>query len=191
MTDVQKDDSQKTIVAFIVGLLIGGLLVWAFTGDAPQDRNEQNDDTPAGEEAGDDNDESSTSTASDNEGATSSNNATNTTGGSNFNLTANAFQVEVENAAAGTRLPITISAYPTAEGWVGVRDYRDGQQGLILGVARYSQTQGLIPSEVILQRATRAGNEYAIVFFNENGDRVFNAAQDTQLDIDAKTFRAE
>ena len=28
----QREDSQKTLVAFVVGLLIGGMLVWAFTG---------------------------------------------------------------------------------------------------------------------------------------------------------------
>ena len=28
----QKEETQKTVVSFVVGLLIGGLLVWAFSG---------------------------------------------------------------------------------------------------------------------------------------------------------------
>ena len=34
MAELQKEESQKTVVSFIVGLLIGGLLVWAFSGTA-------------------------------------------------------------------------------------------------------------------------------------------------------------
>ena len=37
----EKQEGQKTVVSFIVGLLIGGLLVWAFSGpsvDAPEDK---------------------------------------------------------------------------------------------------------------------------------------------------------
>ena len=39
MAEQQKEESQKTVVSFVVGLLIGGLLVWAFSGkggDAPK-----------------------------------------------------------------------------------------------------------------------------------------------------------
>ena len=41
----EKQEGQKTIVSFIVGLLIGGLLVWAFSGpeaSAPKMNDEKN-----------------------------------------------------------------------------------------------------------------------------------------------------
>ncbi len=36
MTDVETQASQRTVIAFISGLLIGGLLVWVFSGN-PED----------------------------------------------------------------------------------------------------------------------------------------------------------
>ena len=44
MTDV-KQEGQKTIVSFIVGLLIGGLLVWAFSGPEVSAPNDKKDDS--------------------------------------------------------------------------------------------------------------------------------------------------
>lgn len=32
----ETQDGQKTLVAFVVGLLIGGMLVWAFSGPTPE-----------------------------------------------------------------------------------------------------------------------------------------------------------
>jgi hypothetical protein len=63
--------------------------------------------------------------------------------------------------------------------------------GYILGVARYSKSQGLTPTQVTLQRSTVAGKEYAIVFFKESGDKKFNASQDTQIEGVVKTFEAK
>ena len=36
-SDVEQNDSQKTVVSFAAGLLIGGLLVWAFGGTPETD----------------------------------------------------------------------------------------------------------------------------------------------------------
>jgi hypothetical protein len=100
-------------------------------------------------------------------------------------------KVEVKEQAASKTVAIDSATFPTDEGWVGVRDYSDGKVGYILGVARYSKAQGLIPAEVTLQRSTIAGKEYAIVFFKESGDRKFNAAVDTQLEGTVATFKAK
>lgn len=35
-------DGQKTVVAYIVGLLCGGLLIWVFSGDAPNYNSDAN-----------------------------------------------------------------------------------------------------------------------------------------------------
>ena len=37
MSEAEKQESQKTVVAFITGLLIGGLLVWVFSA-TPEDK---------------------------------------------------------------------------------------------------------------------------------------------------------
>ena len=37
MAEQLKEESQKTVVSFVVGLLIGGLLVWAFSGAPKND----------------------------------------------------------------------------------------------------------------------------------------------------------
>jgi hypothetical protein len=83
------------------------------------------------------------------------------------------------------------ATFPSDEGWIGVRDYANGQLAGILGVARFSKEQGLIPKEIILQRATKAGSTYAIVFYSESGDRVFSLADDVQAGGVVKSFTAK
>ena len=78
-----------------------------------------------------------------------------------------------------------------SEGWIGVRDYQAGQLGGLLGVSRFSEAQGLVPSGVALQRATVAGKEYAVVVYTESGDRQFNLADDKQIDSVFATFTAQ
>ncbi len=83
------------------------------------------------------------------------------------------------------------ATFPTEEGWVAVRTYPNGQLGSILGAARYSKVQGLIPSEVTLLAPTTAGRDYAVVFFSEDGDYKFNLAHDAQVGGVFGTFTAE
>lgn len=176
-----KQEGQKTIVSFIVGLLIGGLLVWAFSGpevNAPsKDKNdnkaEEAMETESDEEVEDNEDETTdvvveTPVLSVGEG-----------------------KVDVSNQAAGTSVALESATYPVSEGWIGVRDYTDGRLGGLLGVVRFSEEQGLVPSEVVLQRATIAGKEYAVVVYTESGDRQFSLANDVQLDSVFATFTAQ
>ncbi len=176
MAEQQKEDTQKTVVSFIVGLLIGGLLVWAFSGtpgDAPKPEDKQDDTTEATTTK-----EADAPTATDTTPAV----ATLPTGDGAASVTAH---------AAGRTVSLASATFPTKEGWVGVRDFSAGQLGGLLGVARFSEEQGLVPSEIILQRATVAGKEYAIVFYSESGDRKFNLADDVQIDKEFATFTAK
>lgn len=183
MSEQEKQENQKTIVAFAAGLLIGGLLVWIF-GGAPrtQQPDDQNDETAqTGEEV-----DVSTSTTDDADAADDAD--------ANDDVAVmqtGEGSVDVENQTASTVVALNSATFPTDEGWVGVRDYVDGQIGGILGVARFSKAQGLIPEEISLQRSTKAGNEYAVVFFSENGDRIFNTANDKQEEGVAGTFTAQ
>lgn len=177
----EKQEGQKTVVSFIVGLLIGGLLVWAFSGpsvDAPKNDDRNDDETEEVVEG----EEMEITEESDEEEEVATPAPT---------LPVGDGKVVVDNQAAGTMVTLTSATYPVSEGWIGVRDYQSGQLGGLLGVARFSEAQGLVPSGVTLQRATEAGKEYAVVVYTESGDRQFSLADDIQIDSVFATFTAQ
>ena len=177
----EKQEGQKTVVSFIVGLLIGGLLVWAFSGpsvDAPKNDDRNDDETEEVVEG----EEMEITEESDEEEEVATPAPT---------LPVGDGKVVVDNQAAGTMVTLTSATYPVSEGWIVVRDYQSGQLGGLLGVARFSEAQGLVPSGVTLQRATEAGKEYAVVVYTESGDRQFSLADDIQIDSVFATFTAQ
>lgn len=182
----EKQESKKTLVSFVVGLLIGGLLVWAFSGpaaDAPQPKVEENNDSS--EEVVDDLEESDdTEMSEDNEeiGETPAPVVT---------LPVGDGSVEVDNQPAGTQVALESVVFPIDEGWIAVRTYTNDQLGNVLGAARFSSEQGLMPESITLLAPTVSGREYAIVFYSEDGDRQFNLAGDVQIDNIFATFTAE
>lgn len=176
MTDVNQE-GQKTVVSFIVGLLIGGLLVWAFSGPQAEAPKENKADDQKEEVAEEKTTETETEAEVEEVAAAPE-------------LAVGEGKVTVAAHTAGVSVALASATYPVAEGWIGVRDYADGKLGNILGVSRFSQSQGLVPTEVVLQRPTVAGKEYAVVVFTENGDREFNLADDKQLDSVFTTFTA-
>lgn len=182
MTDVQKEEGQKTIVSFVVGLLIGGLLVWAFSGnktEAPV--NTVGDDA---EEVTLDEEAEVTEAENGSEATDSANNTTPA-------MEVGEGEVVVLDQPASARIALESVTFPIAEGWIGVRDFANETLGPILGVVRFSQEQGLVPETIILQYPTQAGREYAVVFFTEDGDRQFNLATDVQIDRVFATFTAQ
>ncbi|MCB9810895.1 MAG: hypothetical protein H6779_00660 [Candidatus Nomurabacteria bacterium] len=188
----EKQEGQKTVVSFIVGLLIGGLLVWAFSGpttDAPTTQSDDDKEVKA------DKDQKTTSTKADEEKTTSS--VSEDKGGTASDsapvekkLSVGDGKIVVNDQPVSTSIAMESATYPVGEGWVGIRDYRDGQLGYILGVVRFSEEQGLVPSSIILQTPTIAGREYAVVVFEESGDRKFSLADDKQIDTIFDTFTA-
>lgn len=187
MTDVQKEEGQKTIVSFVVGLLIGGLLVWAFTGnqtEAPTETlDEANSEETANSNVGDE-----TSVGTEDSEPTGSETTTPSTPA----MEVGDGVVIVNDQPASTRIALESVTFPMAEGWIGVRDFSNETLGPILGVVRFSQAQGLVPETIILQYPTQAGRDYAVVFFtNEAGERQFNLASNVQVDRIFATFRAQ
>lgn len=177
MSEQLKEESQKTVVSFVVGLLVGGLLVWAFTGngdEAPKKQMDDDaemtskDDVATKEEVGTDDKEEGTTSVPVGEGS-----------------------VSVDGDKAGMSVSLANVTFPAKEGWVGVRNLNDGKLGMILGVARFSAEQGLNPKQIELLTPTVAGREYAIVFYSESGDRKFNLAEDVQLEGEFATFTAK
>lgn len=179
----EKQDNQKTIVAFAVGLLIGGLLVWAFTGSNDNDK-KINDKT----------DNDTKVTASTTKSDTDDNVAIAPDGSMDKGpktLIVGEGKIVIKDQAAGMTVAMESATYPVGEGWIGVRNFNNDQLGRILGVVRFSESQGLVPSEIILQAPTKAGSKYAVVIFTENGDFDFNLADDVQIDNVFTTFTAE
>lgn len=189
MSEQEKQEGQKTVVAFIAGLLIGGLLVWVFSSPTPKEEMEDATDNTNTEEP-----------ATADRGANTNINTSNDTEDAVApvpTLPTGDGAISVNNQAAGSVVTLTSAEFPTAEGWVAVRDFDGENVGGILGAARYSQSQGLIPQEVELLRGTEAGTEYVVVFFTEdgainaNGGLFFDPAGDQQIDGVMSTFTAQ
>ncbi len=182
MSEVLKEESKKTIVSFVVGLLIGGILVWAFTGgekaEAPTVQDDDDVEVAVNEEK-DVDEEMMDDEADDVVKETV------------VDLPMGDGSVIVNDQVASSRIAMASASYPIGEGWIGVRDYSNQNLGGILGVVRFSEAQGLVPKDIILLRPTKAGNDYAVVIFTESGDRVFNSANDVQLPTIFATFTAK
>jgi len=182
MAEEKQQDGQKTIVAFVVGLLIGGMLVWAFSGPSTEAPTMTQD-----EEEAEQTDVQSSDVISKNNGTTEESTAV---------VEAPVLEVGdgdivVNNQPASNSIVLASATYPVSEGWIGVREFNNEQLGYILGVVRFSESQGLVPTEIVLQRATTPGADYAIVVYTEDGDFDFNLANDVQIDTIFDTFTAE
>ena len=187
----EKQEGQKTIVAFIAGLLIGGLLVWVFS-DTPEAQAPENgtgdtvEETENGEETGNGTNENGGDSGDANGGDNTTENGDETP-----TMSVGDGAVDVSDQEAGRFINLDSVTFPTDEGWIGVRSYANGQLGSLLGVVRYSKEQGLIPETIELQVPTTAGREYAVVFYTESGDREFSLAEDVQIDEVFATFTAQ
>lgn len=177
----EKQDGQKTLVAFVVGLLIGGMLVWAFSGpsaNAPTDEADQDSNEEIEEN-------DTTTKISDDKGGVSETVEVKTPV-----LKTGDGKIVVEDQEASASIKLESAVYPISEGWIGVREYDNENLGFILGVVRFSESMGLVPAEIVLQRSTTAGRNYAIVIFTENGDSGWSLAEDVQIDTIFDTFKA-
>lgn len=177
-------EGSKTLVSFIVGLLIGGMLVWAFSGGEGKRYDDDNNDgddhatEEQAEESSEENSETGDSAAGAEVTATPV-------------LLVGDGAIAVNDQPAGLSVVLDSATYPIEEGWIGVRDYNDGQLSFIKGVVRFSAAAGLVPETIALQVPTIAGQEYAVVVFSDNGDNAFNTAGDVQIDQIFATFIAQ
>ncbi len=181
MSEQEKQEGQKTVVSFIAGLLIGGLLVWVFGGTPEEAVAPEAQDTAAEAEVAED-------AAAEEDAATGAQPAAEE---EVSELTVGDGSVSVADQPAGNTVALDGATFPTEDGWVAVRSYTDGQLGNILGAMLYSKSQGLVPNEIVLLAPTTPGREYAVVFFSEDGDREFNLANDVQIGDIAGTFVAQ
>jgi len=178
---VNKEESQKTVVSFVFGLLIGGLLVWAFMGGSADAPKEDKKDDP----------KETTATSSATTPKVDTPAVTTTEVKTMAQLPVGDGKVTVADKEAGRSVAITETTFPIKEGWIGVREYTDGRLGYINGVIRFSDAGKIVPASIPLVTATVAGRQYAVVMFTEGGTKGFNGADDVQLDTIFSTFTAE
>ncbi len=175
--DDKKLESQKTVVAFVAGLLIGGLLVWVFSAspDKPTPTT-SSEETPEGEMT---NTEEAPEVNETEETPTSSAPVVQEVTGD--------FSFSVADQSAGTSVSLgDRTSYPTNEGWIVVHEDVNGSLGNALGAARFNTAAGLAPQSVSLLRGTTAGKNYQVVFYSENGDRMFDIREDAIMMRDGK-----
>ncbi len=179
MSEQEKQEGQKTVISFVSGLLIGGLLVWAFSGTPNDDATVMITDT-----------ETEATQTETPETAPNAEAPGEVEGATTSTMNTGAGELIVADQAAGSMVTLESAIFPTDEGWVAIRTYTDGQLGNILGAARYSKEQGLVPTTITLLAPTRPGREYAAVFFTEDGNRTFNLDGDVQIEAGMTTFTA-
>lgn len=184
MSETEKQEGQKTVVAFIAGLLIGGLLVWVFSSTPDTAVLDESTDTSVKEAV------ENTTTKSDARTTTDSSTKTETVAKTVTEKVGDG-RIEVAAQLAGPVVLLDALVFPTNAGWVVVRDYMDGLPGNILGAARYNQEEGLSPQSVNLLRRTEAEGTYQVVFFHENGDKIFDLADDVEIPGMSATFTAQ
>jgi hypothetical protein len=175
MAEENTQQSQKTVVSFIVGLLIGGLLVWVFAGSpakAPAKSDTKNDaqktentDNKAPEAA------NPTDGAANPEEKKEEAKPTATIGNGS---------IAVDAQKAGNEVALGAITYPGTDGWIAVHAMNGDALGGVIGAARYSTKDGLLPTKVeLLEKApTVAGKTYAVVFHSTDGDRTYSSKTD-------------
>ena len=185
--NMMTEESKKTVISFIAGLLVGGLLVFIFSEPAANNPtpNATNDSENSQVSATEEVDEMEDV---DNETVVASSGTVNTIVPSQVISDG---VIVVANQDAGEVVELDSVEFPADAGWIGVRDYENGQMTGLLGVSRFNLSEGLTPDSVRLLRATVAGKTYAVIFYADNGDKTFSLANDAQLTGVMETFEAK
>jgi hypothetical protein len=177
MQEVEKQEGQKTVVAFITGLLIGGLLVWVFS-STPTTQAPESTESDTTEEINSSTEGETEDTKEEPKAEMSA-------------PQSGAGDLGVQDQSAGNSVALGKIEFKGTTGWIVVRDYANGVPGKILGAARYNLEDGLVPTEVPLLRSTVKGSTYQVQFYSENGDRKFDTTTDKKIEGGEAVFTAQ
>lgn len=183
--EAEQQQGQKTVVAFISGLLIGGLLMWVFGAEPKTDgaANVKKDADTADVVATDDVDGADVSDGADAPDAPV--------------VSMGDGSISIKNKAVGKTVALGDVTYPADSGWIAVHRMDGENLAGVIGAARFAVKEGLTPKMVELFNATlEAGSSYAVVFHKTDGDRTYSSKTDTVMaGADGKflgtTFKAE
>lgn len=161
---------------FVIGLVIGAVLVWIFTGTKADNSDKVNmeDNVSTTTSMLDDTTEVEGETPVKSEDLLASSESavikTEVSSGNN--------SLTVKDQSAGMVVNID-SLEVSASTWVAVHEERNGTLGNILGARRFEP--GMKSGVVELLRATVSGGTYHAVMYRDNGDREFNKTTDTKI----------
>jgi hypothetical protein len=182
----QQQNNQKTVVAFIAGLVIGALLMWVF-GAQPKSAQTDMKSDDAMEKSSDTSTQTETTVGGEGSAAITVSTPT---------VTAGSGSVVVANKKAGSAVALGDISYPSEAGWLAVHAVENGTMGGVLGASRYNTADGLVPTSIDLLAPTVAGAEYWVVFHEDNKDGKYTSAGDkVMMGADGKplatSFKAE
>jgi hypothetical protein len=206
--EVQEQQSQKTLVSFISGLLIGGLLMWVFSAEPKKTQTTAKKETTTAAEIADkakdvakDAKATITETASDvaDDAKSAMDTITDKTPVVTMEkpeVVTGAGSIAVSNQKAGKVVTLGQISYPNNGGWVAVHSMSGDALGPTLGAARYDIKAGLVPKNVELITPTTAGKDYRVVFHSTDGNRTYTSKTDLPLKgsdgaLIGSTFKAE
>lgn len=177
MAEENTQQSQKTVVSFIVGLLIGGLLVWVFAGSpakAPA-KSDMKNDAPKTENADTEKKAEEATPTTDTAAKPEEKKEE-----AKPEAVIGTGSIVVDAQKAGKEVVLGAITYPGTDGWIAVHAMNGDVLGGVIGAARYSTKDGLLPTKVeLLEKApTVAGKTYAVVFHSTDGDRTYSSKTD-------------
>jgi heme-binding NEAT domain protein len=184
--EAEQQQGQKTVVAFISGLLIGGLLMWVFSAEPKKDMNKDIKKDDAKEVAtGEQPTEAAPTTEAPTEVIAPA-----------AEVTLGAGSIALGAIKAGTKVALGDMKFPAEGGWVAVHQMEGENLSTVLGASRFDTKTGLIPKEVELLASMKQGDTYAVVFHGTDGNRAYSSKTDLVLkNAEGKflgsTFKAE
>ncbi|MFM2374166.1 MAG: hypothetical protein RLZZ234_161 [Candidatus Parcubacteria bacterium] len=185
--EAEQQQGQKTVVAFISGLLIGGLLMWVFSAEPKKDMNKDVKKDDAKE---------ATTEEVKTENTEASAEATTEIAAPVAEVTLGAGSIALSAIKAGSKVALGEMKFPAEGGWVAVHQMDGENLGAVLGASRFDTKTGLIPKEVELLAGMKQGDMYAVVFHSTDGNRAYSSKTDLVLkNAEGKflgsTFKAE
>lgn len=102
-----------------------------------------------------------------------------------WNGSRDSYFVSVSDQEAGESVVIDELTFD-APSWAAVREAEDGEMGSVLG-AKWRPAGEYSDLDVSLLRGTEAGKMYYVTIYQDNGDKEFQHAADTLVDVDGRT----
>jgi hypothetical protein len=185
--EAEQQQGQKTVVAFISGLLIGGLLMWVFSAEPKKDMNKEQKKDDAKE---------MTTEGEKTEVAATTDGQTTEVVATAPEVTLGAGSIALGTIKAGTKVAVGDMKFPAEGGWVAVHQMEGENLSTVLGASRFDTKTGLVPKEIELLASMKQGDTYAVVFHGTDGNRAYSSKTDLVLkNAEGKflgsTFKAE